>query len=67
MSDAKPTQSTTTHLEVDESNPNTWDDLHAFVPEPSPEPGPSKRARVGEVDEEESVQVQRTSTDTKNR
>lgn len=72
-SNAKATRksTTTTHLELDDSafdNPNTWDELHAFVPEPSPEAGPSKRARVEEVDDdsEDSVHV-RKSPDTKNR
>src|SRR6202030_4364819 len=61
--------STTTHLEVNDyafDNPNTWDDLNTFIPEPSPEAGPSKRARVEEVDDEDSIQV-RQSVDTKNR
>jgi hypothetical protein len=62
-------KSTTTHLETDKStfdNLDTWDDSHAFVPEPSPEPRPSKRARVEEVEDEDSVRVQR-GPDTQNR
>jgi hypothetical protein len=50
-SNIKETQkSTTTHLELDDStfdNPNSWDDLHDFIPEPSPDP-----AHIEEVDNE---------------
>ena len=55
-------KSVTAHLEVDDHAPdllNGWDDLHAFVPEPSPQPGLS-------VEDEESVRV-RENPDTKNR
>jgi hypothetical protein len=62
-SNVKADQKTSAHLQVPDSAidiPNTWDDLHAFVPEPSPEAGPSDH--VEEVD----VQV-RQSPDTKSR
>ena len=74
-SNAKATRksTTSTHLEVNEStfdNPNIWDDLHAFVPEPSPEAGPSesKCACVEEIYDKDSASVQvQQSLDTKNR
>jgi len=65
-SNTKATQKkTTTHLDIEDpafDNPNSWDDQHAFVPEPSPEPGPSMH--VEEVDDEEAVRVRQFS-DTK--
>jgi hypothetical protein len=55
-------KSATAHLEVDESaldDPSAWDDLHAFIPEPSPEP-----AACGEEGgDDTSVQV-RDNPDT---
>lgn len=66
-SNTKTTRKTITHLQVSDpaiDNPNNWDDLHAFVPEPTPEAGPSDHDE--EMNDEESVQP-RQSPDTKSR
>lgn len=55
---------TTTHLQVPQTildsaidNPNTWDDLHAFIPEPSPEAGPSDRVEEVDVEARQSPDI----------
>ena len=55
-------KSTATYFDTNDSNfdnTNAWDDLHAFVPEPSPEVG------IEEVETEDEVHF-RLSPDTKN-